>query len=279
MITLLRKKTSVMATYVLLAVVSMFIVIPLAFMLINSVKTPNELNLQPISLPETIQWSNYAAAWEKANIFSHAGNSILVTLCSVTFIVGFGSLASYALTRMGFRWLSAAIFTFFLTGLILPSSAGLIPLFIQLREMHLFDTKLGLMLIYTAQGLPVTVFLFVKFFQSLPRELEEAATVDGLGHMGIFTRIVLPIVLPVAVTAVIINALTVWNDFFNAMVYTSDPSNKTLPLGLVAFKGQFSTDWGQLFAASTLIALPILLLYMFLQRYMIDGLTAGSVKG
>ncbi|KGE18798.1 carbohydrate ABC transporter permease [Paenibacillus wynnii] len=268
-----------LATYVVLLAASWAILAPLSIMLFSSLKSKKDLLENPTGLPSEWIFSNYAAAWEKGNMIRNSFNSIIVTGFSVAIVVVFGSLAAYAITRIKVGSIAGWTLSAFMLGLILPASAGLIPLFTQIHNMGLFDTRTGLILIYSAQCMSMTVFIFSKFFITIPSEIEESARMDGLNHWKTFWIIIVPLVLPATVTVIIINTLSVWNDFFNALVFLSTPEKQTLPLGLIAFKGQFSTDWSQLFAASIIIAFPILLLYLFLQRYLIDGLTAGSVKG
>jgi raffinose/stachyose/melibiose transport system permease protein len=274
----IRYRASALFSYLLFGAMSITVFVPLIIMLLNSIKSKDELTINPLGFPHHLHFNNYSLAWIHAGFLLKSVNSIIVTAGSVFLIVITGALASYAIARMKVGKWAGFVFAIFLAGLILPASAGLIPLFTQIREMGLFDTLIGLIFIYTAAGLPITIFIFTKFFKSIPYELEEAAIIDGLNYLQRFWFIMLPLMLPAAVTAIIINALGVWNDFFIALVFTSDPSHYTLPRGLIAFKSQFSTDWSQLFAASTMIALPILILYIFLQRFLIDGLTAGSVK-
>ncbi|QGQ95126.1 carbohydrate ABC transporter permease [Paenibacillus psychroresistens] len=274
-----HKSMPLILSYLLLIIAALIIIGPLIIMMLISLKSHTDFLKTPLALPHPIFMKNYLLAWINGEMLSNAGNSVLLTGGSIVAIISTGALGAFAVARIRIGRLAKLIFAFFIAGLILPGQVGLIPLFMQMQKMGLYNTQIGLILIYTSQSLPITVFIFTKFYNSIPFELDESAKMDGAGSWTIFYRIIFPLVLPATVTNIIFNMIGVWNDFFTPLIFTSDASHRTLPLGLVAFKGQFSTDWPQLFAASTMIAIPVLVLYIILQRFMIDGLTAGAVKG
>jgi len=274
-----KRHASLFLSYMVLVLASLAIIGPLFIMMFTSIKSNEDFITNPIGLPDTFYWRNYVSAWINGGLLSNASNSLILTSASVAAIIATSALASFAIARIRVGRLSQTIFVCFIAGLILPGQVGLIPLFMQMQQLGLYDTIIGLILIYTAQGMPITIFIFTKFYKSIPYELDESAKIDGASGWKIFFYVVFPLVLPATVTGIILNMIGVWNDFFTPLIFISDMTHRTLPLGLVAFKGQFSTDWPQLFAASTMIALPILLVYVFLQRYMIEGITAGAVKG
>ena len=172
----------------------------------------------------------------------------------------------------------SAIFMFFLAGLMLPLKLAVIPLFLQMRDFGLLDTRLGLILIYTAMGLPSTIFIMTGFLRTLPVELEEAARIDGASEPRIMFSIMLPLSIPPMVIAAIQNAVPTWNDFFFPLVFIQTDARKTLPQGLSVFMGEYTTDWGMLFAGLTIAALPLTLVYILMSRQFIRGMTAGAVK-
>jgi len=266
-------------TYAILVLVAMLIIGPLLIMVFTSLKSNADFIEDPLGIPASFYFQNYGLAWVNGGLLANAFNSLVLTGGSIVAIIGAGALAAFAIARLHIGRLPQLLFAFFIVGLILPGQVGLIPLFMQMQEMGLYNTQLGLILIYTAQGLPITIFIFTKFYNSIPFEMDESAKMDGAGTWTRFFKVIFPLVLPATVTTIIFNMIGIWNDFFHPLIFTSDASHRTLPLGLVAFKGQFSTDWPQLFAASTMIALPILIVYIFLQRFMIEGLTAGAIKG
>lgn len=265
------------ASYALAFCALVFVMVPL-FVLANvSLQNPSG-SLNPLSLPSAFHWSNYSEAIKTGNLIKYFGNSLTVACLTTVITLLASMLAGYAL-RHGKAWKADLIFMFFLMGLILPGFAGTIQSFLLLRELHLLNTHLGLSIIQIAGGMALPLFLYLQFFRSLPLEVEEAALIDGCRPIQIFWKVVFPLTLPVTSTCLIIVALGSWNDFFNPLVYLSSPEMRTLPTGLMAFRMQYSTNWQQLFAGSVLIAAPITLLYVFIQRFMIKGLVGGAVKG
>lgn len=265
------------ASYALAFCALAFVLVPL-FVLVNvSLQNPASM-LDPLALSPAFHWSNYSEAVKTGNLVRYSGNSMTVVAMTVSVTLLASMLAGYAL-RHGKAWKSDVVFLFFLMGLILPGFAGTIQSFLLLRELGLLNTHLGLSVIQIAGGMALPIFLYLQFFRSLPLEVEEAALIDGCSPIQIFWKVVFPLTLPVTATCLIIVALNSWNDFFNPLVYLSSPEMRTLPTGLMAFRMQYSTNWQQLFAGSVLIAAPITLLYVFIQRYMIKGLVGGAVKG
>lgn len=204
-------------------------------------------------------------------------NSLIVTASSIALILILGTMAAYAIARYEFRG-SGFILLFFLAGLTLPLKLAIIPLFIQMRDFGLIDSRLSLIFIYVATGLPTTVFILTGFIRSLPNELEDAARMDGANEARIMWSIMLPLVRPAMVIAAIQNVVPIWNDFFFPLIFIQNNNLKTLPQGLTAFMGEFGTDWGVLFSGLTLSALPIIILYIALSRQFINGMTAGAIK-
>ena len=206
-----------------------------------------------------------------------ASNSIVVTGGAVVGFLTFGTMAAYALARYSFR-AGPLILLVFLAGLMVPLKLAVIPLFVQLKAFGLIDTRLGLIGLYTAMGLPSTVFIMTGFLRTLPRDLEDSARIDGASEPRIMWSIMLPLTRPALVIAAIYNAVPTWNDFFFPLVFIHTDERKTLPQGLTTFMGEFATDWGALFAGLTLSALPITLVYILLSRQFISGMTSGALK-
>ena len=186
-------------------------------------------------------------------------------------------MAAYAIARYEFRG-SGLVLMFFLSGLMVPLKLAIIPLFVQLDTLHLLDTRLGLVLVYVAMGLPSAVFILTGFLRTLPGELEQAARIDGASEARVMLGIMLPLARPAMVIAAIQNAVPIWNDFFFPLVFITTESRKTLPQGLTVFMGEYNTDWGVLFAGLLLAALPMTLVYIVLSRQFIAGLTQGAIK-
>ena len=251
---------------------------PMAIMGVSAFKSTREIFQHPFALPAVWRWENFARVWVEARFALYFRNSVLVTIASVVIVVILGAMAGYALGRFRFRG-NDLVYLYFLSGLMLPIRLGIIPLFILMRTLHLLDTLWALILTYAASGLPSAVFILTGFFRTLPADLDSAARIDGAGEWLIFQRIMVPLVRPALIIVAVYNLIPVWNDFFFPLVFIQTDRLKTLPLGMTTFFGQYSTDWGALFAGLTLAALPVVTLYALLSQQFIRGLTAGAVKG
>jgi raffinose/stachyose/melibiose transport system permease protein len=168
---------------------------------------------------------------------------------------------------------------FVLSGMLVPAKLAILPLFIQLKWMHLLNSHLGLILVYAAGALPAAIFIMSGFFRSLPADLDNAARIDGASEFQLLRRILIPLVRPGMSIVAIYSAIPIWNDFFLPLVFLQDPEKKTIMQGLTIFFGQYSSQWGVLFAGLTMAALPLIVLYLILSEQFIKGLTAGAVKG
>ena len=262
----------------LLAATTLVMLYPVLIMVLSAFKTTGEIYASPFALPAAWSLQNVATIWRETRFLTYLGNSILVTVTSIAVMLATCTLAAYALARYTFRG-NEAIYLFFLSGLMVPLKLAIIPLFIELKTLDLLDNRLGLILVYAAMGLPSTVFIMTGFLKTVPAELEEAARIDGASEARILARIMLPLSRPALVIAGIHNAVPIWNDFFFPLVLIQSDHAKTLPQGLTVFMGEFSTDWGVLFAGLTLSALPLTVVYVLLSRQFIAGLTSGAVKG
>ncbi len=268
---------SVVMMQVILIANAILMLYPVVVMIFSAFRTTIEIFDAPFGLPDFRYTDNFARIFAESNVAAYMGNSILVTATSILFILVFGVMAAYAVARYDFRG-STAIYLFFLAGLILPLKLSIIPLFIQMGALGLLDSRLGLVFIYTAMGLPSTVFILTGFLRTLPSELEDAARIDGASEPRILVSIMLPLVRPPLVIAGIHNAVPVWNDFFFPLVFIQTDSRKTLPQGLTTFMGEYTTDWGMLFAGLTVATIPITLVYIALSGQFIRGMTQGGLK-
>lgn len=260
-----------------LALNGVVMVVPLLVMLLSAMRSNAEIFASPLGWPSGAAYANVVHVWEDTNFPLYLANSFIVTTASIVAILVFGTMAGYALARYAFRG-AGLIYLFFVSGLMLPLKLAIIPLFIQLDTLHLLDTRVGLVLIYVAMGLPSAVFILTGFLRTLPGELEESARLDGASEFVVMLRIMLPLARPALVIAAIQDAVPIWNDFFFPLVIITSDRLKTLPQGLTIFMGEFNTDWGVLFAGLALAALPLTLLYVVLSRQFIAGLTQGAVK-
>ena len=261
----------------LLVVNGFVMVYPLVVMVLSAFKSNAEIFASPFALPESFGLTNAARVWNETSFVRYLLNSLTVTAASVAVIIVFGTMAAYAIARYPFR-LSAVVFMFFLSGLMVPLKLAIIPLFIQLDLLGLIDTRPGLVLVYVAMGLPSAVFIMTGFLRTLPGELEESARIEGASELRTMISVMLPLARPAMVIAAIQNTVPIWNDFFFPLVFISSDRLKTLPQGLTVFMGEYNTDWGVLFAGLTLAALPIIVVYVLLSRQFIAGLTQGAIK-
>lgn len=256
---------------------AVIMIYPLFVMVMSSFKSNAEIFSSPLSLPQTLSFANMEKVWTETNFLQYLGNSVLVTASSVALILVVGTMAAYAIARYEFRG-SGLWLMFFLSGMTVPLKLAIIPLFLQLNSLGLLNSYLGLILVYTAMGIPSAVFIMTGFLRALPKELEESARIDGANEFVIMWQVMLPLARPAMVIVAIQNAVPIWNDFFFPLILITSDSLKTLPQGLTVFMGEFVTDWGVLFTGLTLAALPVTLLYILLSKQFIAGLTQGAIK-
>jgi len=264
-------------THAILWLTTLVMLYPIVVTLFSAFKTTAEIYATPFSLPESFSLANIETIWRETTFPRYLANSIIVTVSSVAMIVIVGTMAAYALARYTFRG-NELIYLFFLSGLMLPLKLAIIPLFIQLTSIGLVDTRFGLVVVYTAMGLPSAIFILTGYLRTLPKELEESARIDGASEARIMLSIMVPLARPAMVIAAINNAVPIWNDFFFPLVFIQSDPLKTLPQGLTVFMGEYNTEWGVLFAGLTIAALPITLVYIFLSRQFVAGMTQGAVK-
>ncbi|MFB5761791.1 carbohydrate ABC transporter permease [Paenibacillus medicaginis] len=276
----MQKKSGLLTflTYVLLSVFAIINIFPLFWMVVDSFKTEQEYAQNPFSLPTVLQFSNYSKAWEVANMNVYFLNSVIITIASLVLTVLLGALAAYFLSRFQFK-LRGVTYGLFLLGMIVPIHATLIPIFIIMQKLHLLDSMMSLILPYTAFHLSLTIFILEGFMKGFPKDLEESGVMDGAGIFRIFWSIILPITRPAMATVVILNFIYNWNEYLFALVLINSSELKTLPLGLANFVGIETASLTLQMAALTIALIPILIFYLLLQKQLVNGMTAGSVKG
>jgi len=263
---------------ILILIATLAVLAPLALMLLTSVQDQTQSFTNPLSLPHPLRWSNYSRAWREGSLVSKALNSAIVSFGSVVLATVFGAACAYACARMRTRLVANLIVAIFAIGLVIPVQSGVVPLFLEMRDLRLLGTLAPMILVDAVMVMPVTVLLLTAFFGSVPRELEDAARIEGASRLRVLTSVVLPLARPSVVTSIILGLVTVWNDYFISLVFATDQSLQTLPLGLAKFHGDYLTDWPATLAYSVMTAAPVLLLYIVLQRHITDGLTAGALK-
>ncbi len=264
--------------YLFLGITALVFLYPVALMVLTAFKTTPEIFRNPFGLPAEFTLKGFRAVWERANFGNYLRNSVLITGASALLLVATAAPAAYALARYSFR-LRGALFIFFLAGIMIPIRLGILPLYLLMRDLGLIDTPFALILTYAASGMPMAVFLLSVFFRNLPRELEDAARIDGCTEWQTFYRVMLPLVRPGLATVIIINVVPWWNDFFFPLLFLTSNTWKTIPLGMQIFFGQHLIDWSLVFSGMVLASLPLLIVYLIMSRQFIEGLTAGAVKG
>ena len=261
------------------------VIYPMVWLLYTALKTDQDIFLNPFSLPalNDLQWINFANAWTKGHFGDYFFNSVLLTISTVALSMLLAAMAAYALSRFSFPGVRP-LFFFFLAGLMIPLQLAIVPLFFQLKDMGLLNSRLGLLIVYIAFGMPFAVFILTGFFKSLPSGLHESALIDGAGEVRAFWSIMLPLARPGLITVGIFSFLATWNEFFMAFMFLSgegSQSLRTLPLGLanITIVRQYRSDWGMAFAGLVLIMAPTMLIYVFLQQHLTKGITVGALKG
>ncbi|MEV0221353.1 carbohydrate ABC transporter permease [Streptomyces sp. NPDC050704] len=247
------------------------------YVLVNLAVRPASDTSSPISPTTSPTLDNFTQAWQQGALGGALANSVLVTAVSVVIVLAVSSLAAYPLARITARW-SRGTYLTFLLGLVLPFQLASLPLYQTMRDMGLLGTPWALILFYSGLQVPFTVFLYVGFLRALPRDFEDAALIDGCTPLQGFRYVVLPMLKPITVTALVLNAVAVWNDFFTPLLYLSGSAQQTMPVAIAGFVGQYVTDWNLIFAALVISILPVLLVYFVLQRSIINGF-AGGLKG
>ncbi len=272
-----RAAGSVVRASILFAVTAV-VVVPVLFAVLGGFRDAPQLAADPVGLPDPWVWSNYTDSLASASFWVQLRNSALVAAISTVVVVFFAALAAFVIARREFPGRELA-YTVFTLGLLFPSTVAILPLLILVRDLGLLDNPLGLALPEAAFGLPLTIIILRPFFRSIPRELEDAAAIDGCGPFGFFVRVLLPLSRPALVTVAVLAIVSSWNQFLLPLVMLSDAENWTLPLGVTNFSTQYTTDTARILAYTTLALIPALVFYVVAERQLVGGLTAGSVKG
>jgi len=264
---------------VIVGLLLVVVIYPLVWLLQSSFKTTQEFATQPTwALPQGFAWQNYVQAWN-SGMGTYFLNSILAVFPSLFLILAISVSAAFALEVMTWR-LRNPVLLLFLAGIMVPLQLVLLPLFTIYFQASLIDTRWALIITYTAFGLPLSVFLMAGFFKSVPREVMEAAVLDGASIYKVFYRVALPMVANGLVTIALVQFFFLWNDLLFTLTFISSDSNRTIQTGLLNFTGQYGqVDWGPTFAAISLAVIPTLILYLVLNQQVIKGLASGSLKG
>ena len=264
--------------YVLLIIFAIMCLYPLVWLFLASFKTNQELYFNTWGLPESWQLSNYLNAIIKGRVLQYFGNSVIIAVSAVVVTVILSTMASYAIARMHWK-LSKAVYGTFLIGMMVPVYGLIIPLFSIFKTMGLLNNHLAVIIPQIALGFPMAIFIICGFMQSIPRELEEAAIIDGCSIFQCFVKIILPIAKPSIVTVAVVQFINVWNDLLLPRIFLTDSDKMTLPVGLTNFQAMYSTDYVGMIAAVIITIIPSIIVYIILHKQIMEGMVAGAVKG
>ena len=264
--------------FVFLGFMALISVGPLVWIVMSSFKSNKEILSSAFALPTSLSFNGYKAALDLAPIFKFYGNSVVISFTSTLLNILIVSMAAYVLARYTFKG-STFITLLLSASLLVPTSALLMPIYKIMMGIGMFDTRSGLVLVYAALGLPTSLFVFKSYFQGIPKELEEAAYIDGAGFYRTFFVIVFPLAKSGLATGAILQFLTSWNEFMFGYIFISTDKYRTLTPAIMLFKGVNTVDWGGLMAGSVVAVIPVTFIFLFLQRYFLAGLMSGSVKG
>ncbi len=267
--------------YILITVLLVILLIPILWAGLLSFKTNNEIVNSPLSLPQVWSFSNYQRAIDTIDFGSMYFNTLFLVIAATFFSILFTFMSSFAIARMTFskKKTSDYLYLFLLAGIAIPIYVLLFPIYRIDSMMGILGTRMGLILPYIAVNISFNTLLFTGFLRDIPGELEEAAIIDGCHLFQLCTRVIIPVMKPIFITIVIFNVVYIYNEFPFASTFIQDSSLNTVSLMTSMFKGQYSMDYSGIIAASLMIMLPELILYVFLQKYIIGGMTAGAVKG
>ncbi len=255
---------------------ALIVIIPFYMIVVNALKDAGEAARFRLSLPTEFRFANFAEVFENGKIWSGYLNSALISVGALFVTNLFASLASFSMQRNGTRTTNA-LYYFFILGLVMPVS--LIPTIKLMMELGIHNTYQGMILYYSAVLLPFTIFLMTGYLKTIPRELDEAGIIDGCGPLRLFFRIMLPLMQPVIVTSSLLTIISVWNDFMGPFYLLTDGSKWTVTVSVYNYVGKYSSDWNLIFADILIVIVPVLLLYFLLQEYIVEGMTAGAIKG
>ena len=273
-----QKKLPRFFQYLVLIIMTLIIVVPIVIMIFGALKTRGEMFTNPYTLPMPPHWENFGQILSSGSFWHMLRNSLIVMVSSTAGVLFASSLAAFVFARMQFKGKELA-FNFLTLGLMFPITVAIMPVYLVVRQIHLIDSLLAVILVQTAFGIAGNTLILRGFFLSIPVELQDAASIDGCSAFGFFWRILLPLARPALAAVGALTMIVSWNDFLTPLVLLNSDKFWTLPLGTMQFQGQYSSDLALTAAFVTLSALPAILFYLFAERQIVAGLTAGALKG
>jgi raffinose/stachyose/melibiose transport system permease protein len=276
---MLKARAETLGIHLILIAYSLLAVGPILLVVMNSFKARKAIFGTPLAPPnsETFSLVGYHKVFTASHVGTYFMNSLIVTLVSMGLVLLFGAMAAWALTEYRFRF-STALALFLSIGIMVPIRLGSVAILKMMREAGLNDTLTALILVYVAQGLPMSIFILSEFIQQIPKDLRDAARCDGVPETRIFFEVIAPLLRPAIATVAIFTVVPIWNDLWFPLILTSSDSTHTITLGVQQFLGQYITDWNSVLAALSMAILPVVAIYVVFSRQLISGLTSGAVK-
>ena len=263
--------------YLVLMIHSILVFIPFLTLGLNSFKDLRGIFLTPFSIPRYLRVENYVITWKQANLAMAYLNSFTISLVSVFGILLTSSMIAYVLARYDFPF-RRILYLYIISGLVLPARLAIIPIYLLLRDLSLLDTRIGLMLVYTAIGIPFSVFILKHFMEAVPAAIEDSARIDGASPWTVYTLIILPLVRPALVVVAIFNFVAIWNDFFFPLILINSRAKETIPLAISIFFGEYGNQWHLLSTALWLATFPALVMFALMSKQFISGMTQGAIR-
>lgn len=275
----MKKWFGVSSRWIFLGLLMVLTLAPILWVLISSLKTQGEMLMFPWKLPAKLMFSNYAEAWKRGKFLTLMQNSLVVSGVSLLFMLACSTMAAFALSRYRTRF-NGSVMVYLLVGQAISAAMIVFPIVLVLRQLSLSDSLLGLILTYVAGGIPFATFVMHSFMAGIPQEIYEAAEIDSAGESRLFWNVAIPLAKPALATVLLYQFMWVWNEFPLAFTLISSTSKRTLIVGLyTVVNGQLQTNYVLAFAGATIVSVPIIMLYLIFQKYLIQGLVAGAIKG
>lgn len=264
--------------YSVMGLFALMTLYPIFWLIMNSFKPTREFQMNPIGFPAAPTLDNYAGAWRLGEFSKLFPNSLIYTIGATLGIIFLSILAGFAFAKIKSR-ATKPIYASFIIGILLTVQTLMIPLFLEVSLLGIYNTRFAVLLVYIGSGLPIGIYLATEFIKGIPSALVESARIDGAGYFRIFLRIIFPMTIPVATTLAILNITGIWNEFALINILVSKTELKSLPLGIFRFSGSLSSDYGKQFAALTIGMLPMLVFYAIFRKQITKGVSAGAIKG
>ena len=271
-------KSFKLLSYTILLIYSIIVIFPLTIVVTGSFRTPQDLYNNPFGIPKTFTISNFVDAFTKGHMQTYVSNSVIIAVVSLGLIIIISTLAAYSLSRSRFKFSKIGTL-YFMLGLAIPVQIIMVPSYLIISRLKLTNNLLSLIIVDTTYALPFAIFLLIHFFKTIPVSLEEAAIIDGCNHFKYYSKIILPLSKPSLATIVLLNLISIWNDFYNPLIYIRDEDKKPLAMAILAFRNLYTVNYSLVFASVVLMSIPLIIIFMIGLKSFTEGLMAGAVKG